>query len=84
MPGRMYADAFKKLNLKSTALSRSLEDGGTITSVLVPWNTCAVYISGVLGISTFEYLPYCFFNILSPFMSVFIASIGYKIVRKSK
>lgn len=81
MPGRMYADAFKKLNLKSTALSRSLEDGGTITSVLVPWNTCAVYISGVLGISTFEYLPYCFFNIINPILAIIFAIFGIKIAR---
>lgn len=81
MPGRMYAESYKRLNLKPTALSRSLEDGGTITSVLVPWNTCAVYISGVLGISTYEYLPYCFFNIINPFLAIFFAFIGFKIAR---
>jgi|SRR5574344_130194 Na+:H+ antiporter, NhaC family len=79
MPGRMYKQAYKKLNLKQTALSRSLEDGGTITSVLVPWNTCAVYISGVLGVTTFAYLPYCFFNIINPIIAIIFGFIGFKI-----
>lgn len=79
IPGRMYKHAYKKLNLKQTALSRSLEDGGTITSVLVPWNTCAVYISGVLGVTTFTYLPYCFFNLINPILAIIFGFIGFKI-----
>jgi NhaC family Na+:H+ antiporter len=59
-------------------LSRAVEDSGTVTSVLVPWNTCGAYISGVLGVSTGAYLPYCFFNILSPVLDVLYGFIGFK------
>ncbi|MFZ2287537.1 MAG: Na+/H+ antiporter NhaC [Bacteroidales bacterium] len=81
IPGRMYAKKFRDMGFKPELLSRSLEDSGTITSVLVPWNTCGATQSSVLGVSTWAYAPYCFFNIISPFMSVFIASVGYKIRR---
>ena len=63
-------------------LSRSCEDGATVTSVLVPWNTCGLTQSTVLGVPTLVYLPYCFFNILSPLMSVLVAALGYKIFKK--
>ncbi|MGB4084124.1 MAG: Na+/H+ antiporter NhaC [Bacteroidales bacterium] len=81
IPGRMYAKKFRDMGFKPELLSRTLEDSGTVTSVLVPWNTCGATQSSVLGVSTWAYAPYCFFNIISPFMSVFIASIGYKIRR---
>jgi len=81
IPGRMYAKKFRDMGFKPELLSRSLEDSGTVTSVLVPWNTCGATQSSVLGVSTWAYAPYCFFNIISPFMSVFIASVGYKIRR---
>jgi NhaC family Na+:H+ antiporter len=84
VPGRMYARTFRKRGYKPELLSRTLEDSGTVTSVLIPWNTCGATQSRVLGVSTFTYLPYCFFNIISPFMSVLIASINYKIRRFSK
>jgi NhaC family Na+:H+ antiporter len=58
-----------------------VEDSSTVTSVLVPWNTCAVAQSTVLGVATLTYLPYCIFNILSPIMSIFVAAIGWKIRR---
>jgi NhaC family Na+:H+ antiporter len=54
-------------------MSRSLEDGGTITSVLIPWHSCAVFISGVLGVSTLDYLPYCLFNIINPILAIIVA-----------
>lgn len=79
VPGRMYAKIYKKKGLKPELLSRSLEDGGTVTSVLVPWNTGGAVNSTVLHTSTLSYLPYAFFNLISPLMSIFIASIGYKI-----
>ena len=60
-------------------LSRTTEDSVTVTSVLVPWNTCGMTQSTVLGVSTFTYLPYCVFNLLSPVMSIIIAAIGYRI-----
>ncbi len=81
VPGRMYAKAYKDQNLKPEVLSRALEDSGTVTSVLIPWNTCGATQAGVLGVSTFTYAPYAFFNILSPFMSIFMAVFNIKIRR---
>ena len=60
-------------------LSRAVEDSGTVTSVLVPWNTCGAYISGVLGVPTGSYLPFCFFNILSPILDVLYGFVGFKV-----
>lgn len=79
VPGRMYADIYREKGLAPENLSRSLEDSGTVTSVLIPWNTCGAYHSTVLGVSTFAYAPYCFFNIISPFMSITFAYAGIKI-----
>lgn len=83
VPGRMYADTFKEKGLAPENLSRTLEDSGTVTSVLIPWNTCGATQSAVLGVATFAYLPYCFFNIISPFMTIFYGYVGFKI-RKLK
>ncbi|MFY0686961.1 MAG: Na+/H+ antiporter NhaC [Cyclobacteriaceae bacterium] len=79
VPGRMYADIYRDKKLAPENLSRSLEDSGTVTSVLIPWNTCGAYHSSVLNVSTLTYLPYCFFNIISPIMSIFMAYAGIKI-----
>lgn len=79
LPGRMYRLEFKRRNLAAKNLSRALEDTGTVTSVLVPWNTCGAYFSGVLGIATFAYLPYCFFNWMSPIISVLYGMYNIKI-----
>ena len=81
VPGRMFASSYKKRGLKPEVLSRTLEDGGTITSVLVPWNTCGATQSRVLGVPTMEYVPYAFFNFLSPLFSILFAYINYKIRR---
>jgi len=81
VPGRMYADIYKKKGLAPENLSRSLEDSGTVTSVLIPWNTCGAYHSNVLGVSTLLYAPYCFFNIISPFMTILVAYANFKIRR---
>ena len=81
VPGRMFAKKYRELGFKPELLSRSLEDSGTVTSVLVPWNTCGATQSSILGVSTWAYAPYCFFNIIGPFMSFFIASINFKIHR---
>jgi NhaC family Na+:H+ antiporter len=81
IPGRMYAKKFRDMGFKPELLSRTLEDSGTVTSVLVPWNTCGATQSSVLGVSTWSYAPYCFFNIISPFMSIFIASVKFRIRR---
>jgi len=81
VPGRMFANTYKKRGLKPEVLSRTLEDGGTITSVLVPWNTCGATQSRVLGVPTVEYIPFAFFNILSPMFSILFAYLNYKIRR---
>lgn len=78
----MFRDTYKEKGYESRLLSRSCEDGGTVTSVLVPWNTCGLTQSTVLGVSTLTYLPYCFFNILSPIVSIVVAALGWKIYRK--
>ena len=70
VPGRMYADVYKKRGLKPENLSRTLEDSATVTSVLVPWNTCGATQASVLGVATLAYAPYCFFNIISPIMTI--------------
>ncbi len=81
VPGRMFAGTYADRNLKPEVLSRTLEDSGTVTSVLIPWNTCGATQSAVLGVPTFTYLPYAFFNIISPFMSIFMAAFNIKIRR---
>src|SRR6185369_11598225 len=78
LPGRMFRSEFARRGLAPQVLSRAVEDSGTVTSVLVPWNTCGAYISGVLGVSTAAYFPYCFFNILSPLLDVLYGFIGFK------
>lgn len=79
VPGKMFAKAYEEKGLAPENLSRTLEDSGTVTSVLIPWNTCGAYHAGTLGVSTFDYLPYAFFNILSPFMTLLFAAFNIKI-----
>ncbi len=79
VPGRMYADTYAEKGLAPENLSRTLEDSGTVTSVLIPWNTCGAYHATVLGVGTLTYLPYCFFNIISPLMTMLVGYTGYKI-----
>lgn len=81
LPGRMFAPVFKARGLAPQVLSRTLEDSGTVTSALVPWNTCGAYMSGVLGVATLSYLPFCFFNLLSPLMTVAVAALGWRLAR---
>ncbi len=81
VPGRMYTDLYKDMDLAPENLSRTLEDSGTVTSALVPWNTCGAYHAGVLGVATFTYLPFAFFNLLSPFMTMLFAAANIKIRR---
>lgn len=77
----VFREIYDKNGLEPRLLSRATEDSVTVTSVLVPWNTCGMAQSSVLGVATFTYLPYCFFNIISPLMSIVVAAIGYKIKR---
>lgn len=81
LPGRMYAPVYRARGLAPKLLSRTLEDSGTVTSVLVPWNTCGAYMSGVLGVATMAYLPFCFFNLLSPVMTVVQSALGWRVAR---
>ena len=79
VPGRMYKDAYEKLDLHPVNLSRTLEDAGTVTSVLIPWNTCGAAQAGVLGVATAVYWPFCFFCLLSPITTVAIAAFNVRI-----
>ena len=81
VPGKMFERIYRSRGLAPQNLSRTLEDSGTVTSVLVPWNTCGATQSGVLGVSTLVYAPFCFFNLISPFMTVFFAYAGIRIAR---
>ena len=67
------------MNLSSENLSRTIEDSGTVTSVLIPWNTCGATQSSVLGVATLTYLPYCFFNLISPLMTILFHIIRYEL-----
>lgn len=80
----LYKKLYEERGYESRLLSRSVEDSATVVSVLIPWNSCGMTQSTVLKVSTLHYLPYCFFNLISPLMSILIAAIGYKIVKKSK
>ena len=82
LPGRMYRAEFKRRKLASRNLSRALEDSGTITSPLIPWNTCGAYMSASLGIATFSYVPYCFFNLVNPVIAILYALLNVKIVKE--
>ena len=82
LTGNIFKQLYKDKGYEGRLLSRSTEDSATVTSVLVPWNTCGMTQSLVLKVPTLEYLPYCFFNIISPIMSITIALLGYKIVHR--
>ena len=75
LPGRMYRAEYEKRGLAPVNLSRALEDGGTLTSVLVPCNTCGAYMAATLGVATLSYLPYCFFNLLMPLLAICLAFV---------
>ena len=79
IPGKMFKKAYKDKGLAPENLSRTLEDSGTVTSVLVPWNTCGAFQSSVLGVTVADYFLYAFFNWISPFMTLLIAGLSFKI-----
>jgi NhaC family Na+:H+ antiporter len=81
MPSRIYRLEFARRGIAPRMLSRAVEDAGTVTSPLVPWNSCGAYMSGVLGVATIAYLPYCFFNLLSPLISLIYGLTGFRIER---
>ena len=81
LPGRLYRLEFRRRGLTPVNLSRALEDAGTITSPLIPWNTCGAYMAGTLGVPTLVYLPYCFFNIINPLLAGAYAWMNFKVER---
>ena len=81
VPARMFRSAYVNYGLHPKNLSRAVEDAGTVTSVLIPWNSGGAFHSGVLGVPTLSYLPFCFFNILSPIVSIFLGAMNLTITR---
>ena len=81
VPGGMYREAFQDRGLAPQNLSRTLEDSATVTSVLVPWNTCGAAQAVALGVPTLTYLPFCFFNLISPVMTILVAAAGWQIAK---
>ncbi|MGK0442353.1 MAG: NhaC family Na+:H+ antiporter [Pseudohongiellaceae bacterium] len=81
VPGRMFISAFKSRSLASQNLSRTLEDSGTVTSVLIPWNTCGAYHATVLGVATLSYAPFAFFCLISPLMTVLVSAFNYRLAK---
>lgn len=84
VPGNMLRKLYEDKGYEGRLLSRSIEDSATVTSVLIPWNTCGAMQAGVLGVPTLVYAPYCLFNYISPLFSIFVAAIGYKVFRWGK
>lgn len=81
IPGKMFKRAYDEAGLAPQNLSRCLDDSGTVTSVLVPWNTCGAFFATVLGVSTASYLPFCFFNLINPLTAIVIGNMGWKIAK---
>ena len=79
LTGNMFKEIYRKKGYESRLLSRTTEDAVTVTSVLIPWNTCGMTQATILSVPTLTYLPYCFFNLISPLMSIIIAILGFKI-----
>jgi len=81
MPGRMFKEEYERRGLAPVNLSRTLEDGGTITSPLIPWNTCGAYMHGVLNVNPLDYACYAFFNLINPVLAMIYAYLGIKVLR---
>ncbi len=79
LTNNMFRDIYTAKGFETKLLSRTTEDAVTVTSVLIPWNTCGMTQATILNVATFTYLPYCFFNLISPLMSIFVAAIGFRI-----
>lgn len=84
LPSRMFKDLFEHHDLDLKNLSRCTSDGGVVTSPIVPWNVCGVFVASTLGVSTLSYLPYSFFNLISPLMSIVFGVLGIKILTKKR
>jgi NhaC family Na+:H+ antiporter len=81
LPGKMYRAEFRRRGLKARNLSRAIEDAGTLTSPLVPWNTCGAFMASTLGVATFAYLPFAFFNLINPLVSLIYGITGFTIMK---
>jgi NhaC family Na+:H+ antiporter len=81
LPGRMFRAEYERRGLHPKNLSRSLEDAGTLTSPLVPWNTCGAFMAQTLGVATFAYAPFAFFNLINPFIALAFGFTGFTIER---
>jgi len=81
LPGHMWQGEYAKRQLDSVNLSRTLEDAGTLTSPLIPWNACGVFMAGTLTVATIAYLPYCFFNLINPVIALLFAFFNVKILQ---
>ena len=84
VPSRMFSKAYRDMGLHSKNLSRSLEDGGTLTSVFIPWNTCGVFILGTLGVGVSQYAPYAILNLAVPLIGIIFAITGFSVVKLTK
>ena len=84
LTGNMFRDIYDENGYEGRLLGRTTEDAVTVTSPLIPWNTCGMTQATILSVPTMTYLPYCFFNYISPLMSIFMAATGYSIVRRMK
>ena len=82
LPGKMYRKSYEERGLAPQNLSRALEDSATVTSPIVPWSSCAAVMVAALGISTISYLPYCFFSLISPIVSIFLGITGISITKR--
>ena len=81
LPGRMFRGAFAGRGLAPVVLSRALGDSGTVTSPLIPWNSCGAYMAATLGVAATSYVPFAFFNLLNPLVSIAFAFLGLRMLR---
>jgi NhaC family Na+:H+ antiporter len=84
LPARMFKNAFRERGLAPVVLSRSLGDSATVTSALIPWNSCGAYRAATLGVATFSYAPFAVFNLLSPLITIAFAYLGIRMLRVAK
>ncbi len=84
LPGRAFKAEYERQGLDPLNLSRAIEDAGTVTSVLIPWNTCGAFMAVTLGVQTLDYLPYAFFNILSPIIGLICGLTLFKVIMVNK
>lgn len=83
LPGRMFKKAFETRGLAPVVLSRAVGDSATVTSPLIPWNSCGAYMAATLGVATISFAPFCFFNILSPLITILFATLGFRMLRQA-